>query len=97
VDETEWDGVRAQTSYRVFVWVFRFWLALIVGFIVAVIVTPTVSALWIAETGVGAAFTVVLLLAVSLVRAGVPVLRGLTDGYLAHLIIFEDLFGPSSK
>jgi hypothetical protein len=91
--ETDWDAVRAQSSYRAFIWFFRVWLAMVVGLVVAVIVTPTVSASWVAASGAGAAVSVVLLFAVSLRRAGVPLLQGLTDRGLAHVIIFEDLFG----
>jgi hypothetical protein len=88
-----WDAVRSQPSYRVFIWVYRVWLALALGFTVAAVVTPTISALWVAASGAGAAVLVVILLAVSLRRAGVPVLWGLTDRELASVIIFEDLFG----
>jgi hypothetical protein len=91
-EETDWDTVRSQPSYRVFIWVYRLWLALAAGSTVGAVITPTIAAPWFAATGTGAAL-VVILLAVSLRRAGVPVLSGLTDRQFAHVIIFEDLLG----
>ena len=88
-----WDAVRSQPSYRAFIWVYRVWLAMMVGFTVAMIVKSTVSALWVAASGAGAGVLLVVLLAVSLRRAGVPVLLGLTDRELARVIIFDDLLG----
>ena len=88
-----WDAVRSQSSYRAFIWVYRVWLAMMVGFTVAMIVKSTVSALWVAASGAGAGVLLVVLLAVSLRRAGVPVLLGLTDRELARVIIFDDLLG----
>jgi hypothetical protein len=77
----------------VFIWVYRLWLGLVVGFVVARLVTPTVPALWVVAAGAVGAVAMVALLVVSLRRAGVPVLLGLTDRELAHVIIFDDLFG----
>jgi hypothetical protein len=92
-DDIHWDAVRAQRSYRVFIWVYRLWLAVIVGLGIAVIARPAPLALWVVASGAAGAASVVALLAVSLRRAGVPVLRGLTDPVLAAIIIFDDLFG----
>jgi hypothetical protein len=95
-DETDWDAMRAQASYRVFIWVYRLWLALVVGFAVAWLVTPIVPAIWAVAAGAVGAVALVALLVVSLRGAGVPVLYGLTDPQLARIIIFDDLFGEAT-
>jgi uncharacterized membrane protein len=95
-DETDWDAIRAQAAYRVFIWVYRLWLALVVGFVVARLLTPIVPALWVVAAGAVGAVALVALLVVSLRGAGVPVLYGLTDPSLASIIIFDDLFGEAT-